>query len=654
VDTATSGREDRVMRFPTLLGLLAGLTAAPEERSLAGEPHAVLGHELERQPGGLLGNDPERQPVGLLGADLERQPMGLLGADLGRLPFGLLVDDLERQPFGLLDNGSFDLPGREGRVPYWVGHGAEVDGSGVLRLAAGGRLRQPVAAWAPETSRTVVRGRVVAGEARVVVLDGTGRRLERAVSGSFTWEVGREAAEAGAALVPRLELVLEADAPAGLDDLEVAVFLPAPSKDQLRDLVQGELGAILDWWKDRGADRQGPLETRFAASLWDVITGEPLIPLPGWYSAYADLLLRAAVHDETRRAHAEGLLDDILTLATHPETGLPRKVSCITDQPLDAVAVEVWLQLQFLVELCEGRYHARGDQRERARALLDRAMAVVLARAPQPSGALSARFLPTGEPVPGASQLRSLDVAAAIARWVRLTGTPQPAARAALGDALREFLWDHAWMGEWDSIDPGFDDSFGHFGRRGLDLWRAFPEDPSMARLTRTGVEYYLPRWRDALRLGGNVAADQTRCWDILARVARQEPALLPQVAPLLGEAARVHFKGEQLGDGSWSDVTVNGFDPRGQLQVGDTGGVPQNALYGLALLHEADLAEAGGLALAEVRALFTTVLLSTRARDRRPYGYLWGREELPAGNRSGASLLVGVGLIEMLDRLAD
>jgi hypothetical protein len=209
-------------------------------------------------------------------------------------------------------------------------------------------------------------------------------------------------------------------------------------------------------------------------------------------------------------------------------------------------------------------------------------------------------------------------------------------------------------MGEWDSIDPGFDDSFGHFGRRGLDLWRAFPEDPSMARLTRTGVEYYLPRWRDALRLGGNVAADQTRCWDILARVARQEPALLPQVAPLLGEAARVHFKGEQLGDGSWSDVTVNGFDPRGQLQVGDTGGVPQNALYGLALLHEADLAEAGGLALAEVRALFTTVLLSTRARDRRPYGYLWGREELPAGNRSGASLLVGVGLIEMLDRLAD
>ena len=606
------------MHLSALLGLVVGLAVATEGRGLAGETQV------------------------------------LLEGDNSRKPEGLLEGDIPRKPFGLLDNGSFDLPTREGRVPYWVGSGAEVDGDGVLRLAGGGRLRQPVAAWAPQASRTVVRGRVVEGEARVVVLDGAGRRLEREVSGSFTWEVGEEAAQAGAPLVPRLELVLEADAPAGLDDLEVIVLLPAPSEEQLRGLVQEELGAILDWWKELGADREGPLETRFAAGLWDVLTGERLMPLPGWYSAYADLVLRAAVHDAARRTHAEGLLDDLLTLATHPDTGLPRKVSCITDEPLDAVAVEVWLQLQFLVELCEGRYHARAEQRERARALLDRAMGVVLARAPQPSGALAARFLPTGEPVPGASQLRSLDVAAAIARWVRLTGAPQPEARAVLGDALREFLWDHAWMGEWDSIDPGFDDSFGHFGRRGLDLWQAFPDDPSMARLTRTGVDYYLPRWRDALRLGGNVAADQTRCWDILARVARLEPELLPEVAPLLGEAARVHFKGEQLGDGSWSDVTVNGFDPRGQLQVGDTGGVPQNALYGLALLHEADLEEAGGLALEEVRALFTTVLLSTRARDRRPHGYLWGREELPTANRSGASLLVGVGLIEMLDRLAD
>jgi len=556
------------------------------------------------------------------------------------------------RPFQLLDNPGFDLPASHGRVPYWSGTGGSLQTGGGLRLGAGARYRQPIAAWAPGIDGLRLEG-TVDGSVLLAVVDGNERRVERVVSGAFTWEVGREAREAGASLVPRLELLVEAQEPCLLKGLRAQVPLPAPSEEQLRDLVSEELAVILSWWRELGADGSGPRRTRFAAGLWDVLTGEPVLPLPGWYSAYTDLLLRAAVHDPAQRGQAEGLLDDVLELATHPATGLPRKVSCVTDEPLDSVAVEVWLQLQFLVELCEGRYHARPDQRERAREALDRAIEVVLAAAPQPSGALAARFLPTGTAVPGASQLRSLDVAASIARWARLTGEEQPRARAVLGDALREFLWDHAWMGEWETIDPGFDDSFGHFGRRGLDLWRAFPSDPSMSRLTRSGIAYFLPRWRDALRLGGNIAADQTRCWDIMLRAAEEDPALLPDVAPLLHEAARVHFKGEQLGDGSWSDVTVNGFDPRGQLQVGDTGGVPQNALFGLGLLHDEALAAAGGPPLEEVRALFATVLLSTRARYRRPNGYLWGREQLPGTNRSGASLLVGVGLIEMLDHLA-
>ena len=172
-------------------------------------------------------------------------------------------------------------------------------------------------------------------------------------------------------------------------------------------------------------------------------------------------------------------------------------------------------------------------------------------------------------------------------------------------------------------------------------------------RLALSGVEYYLPRWRDGLRLGGNVAADQVRCWEILASVAALEPDLAPRIAPVLRAAARSHFKGEQYDDGTWGDVTVFGFDPKPQLEVGDTLGVPQNLLFGLAVLHDERLAsQPGAASLAEVRAMFAAVLRSSRAAYRREYGYLPGRREEPGTNESVASLRLAVGLVEMLERL--
>ena len=97
--------------------------------------------------------------------------------------------------------------------------------------------------------------------------------------------------------------------------------------------------------------------------------------------------------------------------------------------------------------------------------------------------------------------------------------------------------------------------------------------------------------------------------------------------------------------------MTVNGFDPRGHSQVGDTGGVPQNALFGLGLLHEEALA-ALAVRRSRVRALFATVLLSTRARTAARRATC-GREQLAGDESLRRLLLVGVGLIEMLDHLA-
>lgn len=559
------------------------------------------------------------------------------------LPGGPLQADGEGR-WQLLDNGDFELAPSEGDIPFWRVTPGTSAPSGSLELLPGGRAHQPVAAWRPRVGGLVVRG-VVQGQGILALQGADGRRLETPVEGAFEWAPGE-------ALEPRLLLELRSAGGATTwDDLEVWVPLPDLSEDQLRQVLLAELDWILGLWSEHGVDREGPVKTAFATHLWDVNTAEPRGTMPGWYSIYADALLRGAVHLPERRPEAEALLDDLLQRATHPETGLPRKWDGIRDVALDESPVEVSLQLQVLARIAAGEFHATDAQRARCFEVVERAMAHLLERAPLPDGSLSVRFHPSGKPVPGSSPLRRLDLPAAIAQWVLAGGDADRGAQV-IHDALRTLLWDHVWHGEWEAIDPGFDDTFGHHGRRGLDLWEAFPNDALMARITRSGVAYYLPRFEEALRRGGNVAADQVRCWEILSLVAERDQALRPRVAQVLAQAAAVHFKGEQGARGTWSDVTIHGFDPKGQLEVGDTGGVPQNLLHGLALLHDQALEEAGGMSRAEVRARFAAVLDSTREAYRRPFGYLWGREERADGNPSGASLLVAGGLVEMLERL--
>ena len=114
--------------------------------------------------------------------------------------------------------------------------------------------------------------------------------------------------------------------------------------------------------------------------------------------------------------------------------------------------------------------------------------------------------------------------------------------------------------------------------------------------------------------------------------------------------AARSHFKGEQYGNGAWGDVTIVGFDPMDQLQVGDLTGTPQNLLGGLAAIYDAE-----GFApevREELRAMFATVMKSSKTTYRRPFGYLETRRENVSSNASIGSLRLAAGLVEMLRKL--
>ncbi|HIG88118.1 MAG TPA: hypothetical protein EYQ25_13910 [Planctomycetes bacterium] len=535
------------------------------------------------------------------------------------------------QSFNLLDNSAPVLE-KQSVTPFW------------RRTKEG--LEQPIAAYGPMVDGIVIRG-TASSPAVVILRDSSGREFRREVQGGFSWSVGADAAATGQPLEPRLTIVLPFSAhPVAWSELEVLVPLPAPSVDELAELVASELTRILGWWTTLGADPSGA--THFAARNWNVETGESLQNLPGWYHIYADVLLGTARFDGAWQSRAEGLLDDLLKLASDPRTGLPRKVHWYQDGPgrFSDGPLEVSRQLAFLESVAEGRYHARPDQRELAAAVLERAMGTLLVSAPQPDGSLAARFTPSsGLAHPGASELRKLDLAAGLASWSRRTGNAQ--VREVLENCLQEFLYDHTWAGDWQHIDPGFDDLFGHYGARGLDLWRAFPDDVLFTRITRSGVEYFLPIWQESLERGGNVAADQVRCWDLMGDVGELDSALQERIAPVLRLAARAHFKGEQLENGVWRDVTVIGFDPRPQVQDGTVGGLPQNLIMGLARLHDPKLAAAGGMPLAEVRALFSAVLLTSREHFGAAHGY-----RTPESIASGASLRLAAGLVEILERL--
>ncbi|MBK7645575.1 MAG: hypothetical protein IPJ19_21505 [Planctomycetes bacterium] len=172
--------------------------------------------------------------------------------------------------------------------------------------------------------------------------------------------------------------------------------------------------------------------------------------------------------------------------------------------------------------------------------------------------------------------------------------------------------------------------------------------DQLFRRFALDGFAHFAPLWRDALRFGGNVAADQVRCWTLLADLSRLDEQAGKSIRPLLSAAVRSHVKGEQYEDGSWGDVTIYGFDPNSNLQVGDYPGAPQNLLHGLAALYGKDL----GLRTDEQRAFYTAVLRSSMHTYLEKYGFLSTRRPLNGANPAAGTLRMMLGLSKMLEAL--
>jgi hypothetical protein len=240
--------------------------------------------------------------------------------------------------------------------------------------------------------------------------------------------------------------------------------------------------------------------------------------------------------------------------------------------------------------------------------------------------------------------LRRLDAPAQFVRLAALLRQrgSEPELQARLVDAAREAVFEveyaNFWPGTWKTIDPGFDDSYGHIGARSQTMAAAWPDEPAFARLALSGRAKYSPLWRDALLFGGNIAADQVRCWQVFAELARLTPdAPESQALPeLLRAATRLHFKGEETTLGSWLDVTIVGFDPATNLPVGDVIGLPQNQLAGLAFARHVRL----GLDTRELRARFATLLAASERDSRGPFGFAG------AGRNSVGSVRILPGLL--------
>ncbi|MCY2958565.1 MAG: hypothetical protein NTY35_00205 [Planctomycetota bacterium] len=561
-----------------------------------------------------------------------------------------------------LRNGGFEERGSAlspPAIPWWrSSHGAslvETDPGGAsrLRTGPGEHAEQPIAAYAPLVDRFRVTG-TVRGAGLVSITDGGGGVARFPVRSSgdealrFEITAADLARELGHAPVPRFTLRLagDGDGVARWDDVAASVVLPLPSEAELRAEVIAELDAIFSAWEQRALDVAGPRKTAFVARSFDIVTGGelgPVQPAPAFFPLQENLLDAVAAHDEPRwRAFLERYLEDVLTLALHPTTGLPCLWNASTDERVDDVPVEIALPLGFLIDVAR---EGPESFRARARAAAVKIGETVLANGLLPDGEVAASYVPrTGAPNTNVSRLRRLDVPCQLARLAALTGEDRYAkpARVALG-AL-EFT--NHWAGTWDAIDPAFDDDFGHYGARSATIARALPADVLFRRFALEGLRHFLPLWRDATRFGGNVAADQVRCWRVAADLALVDPSLRAELEPALFDAVHAHVQGEQYGNGAWGDVTIFGYSPKTGLQVGDLPGTPQNLLNGLSAAYTADL----GLRTELTRALYTAVLRSSVTEYRKPYGFLLGRTaNARGGNNAAGSLRVLLGLTTML-----
>jgi hypothetical protein len=549
-------------------------------------------------------------------------------------------------------------------VPWWSvrGHAEVVAGPDGPELHLSGpdaRALQAVPAYAPLVRDVVVRGRVRgAGGLRVHAGGAAATEELRADPGAhldFELVLGRMEA-LGPEPRPRLALELSAgDGPgARWSRLEVLAPLPCPSEDALRAEVAGHLERIFDTVLAACLDDVGARATPFPAFDFDVDRGtriEPAFPRVGDVSFHLLLLRawRAAPRPEWEAALAE-FLAAYLELCLHPDTGLERRWDPRADRPLDE-PVQLHLGLAFLLDVAE---HGPEPLRERALAAAERMARGVLAHGVLADGEVAASYHPaTGAPDFEVPHLRRLDVPAQLARVAARTADAElaRACRAAAEQACLTLAYDHTWPGDWASIDPGFDDNYGHYGARAAVMWAAHPGDEAFRSLVSSGWRRYAPLWGDALRYGGNVAADQVRCWRIAVRVAELAPEHALEAAELLDAAVHAHLLGEQVPGGAWIDVTSRNFTPVA-LPVGDTGGVPQNLLEGLGIAYGA---RELGLATDANRARFAAVLRTSVAEFGREHGFALQRRAPPGAGGAGfaASRRVAAGLVEMLESLA-
>lgn len=563
----------------------------------------------------------------------------------------------------LLDNGGFeersDAEDELGLrpVPWWrTSRGQEqlVSESGrpALRTAGKEWAEQPLAAFAPLAGGLVLEGEV-RGSGRLTLIDGKGARAAFDLDGpdwrAFRLDGEELAQRLGHAPQPRFVLRLEAreGGEARWRALHAHVPLPCPDEAALRAEIVGVLERVVPPWLEHGLDREGPRPTSFVVHGIDAVDGQAFSTFAGGFHPFWEQLwnVAQAIDHPRWKAAFEDFAADFLELGLDPDTGLPRNWDGALDEPVGERSVEIALAFGFLIDLAE-----RGPEplRPRARAAARKIGETVLARGVQPDGSVGAKYFPaSGALDTGVVSLRRFDVPAQLARLTAVSGDERYL-RAA-GEALAVFEFTHAWTGAWWKIDPGFDDDFGHYVARSVTIATAAPQDELFRRFALDSWEHFAPLWHDALRLGGNVAADQVRCWTLLADLARLDEAAGREIRPLLGAAVRSHFKGEQYEDGAWGDVTIYGFDPIvGGLQVGDYPGAPQNLLHGLAALYRADL----GLRGDELRAMYTAVLRSSVATYLEPHGFLMDRRRKPGRNPAAGTLRMMLGLSKMLRAL--
>ena len=596
------------------------------------------------------------------------------GTGPGAPPPTISRPDVALATWDVLPNGDFEDPLWEGarflgtELPWWRApegrrHASRVVG-GVLEVAPGAGLERPAWWWPPSRDvggvGFVLRG-VSAGDAALELVDGEGSVVLPLAApagpggGLAPFELSADdvAAALGRPLGARFTLrLLAGEGGARFDDLALLVDLPDPDPATLAAELVAETDRVLDLVTAHGLDRVGPRETDFVVATWDVVTGTPLRSGRGAVGVFHESLLELHASDAVARrapelhARAGRLLErhvpEFLELTLHPTTHLPRLHDPLTDLALDR-PIEASRYLGFLLDLAShGPEALRADCRAAAAAFGE----AVLAGGVVPTGEVASRYAPeTGVGDTQVPSIRKLDMPAELVRLGVLLDDERYLATARA--ALSEYEYLHMWGGTWDSIDPGLDDVYGHFGNRSVTMAKALPGEPLWLRLGASGLDHYGPMWRRTLAHGAFVAADQVRGWKGFVGVAELEPARRAEVAELLSLAVAAHLVGELDTAGRWVDVSHHRWEPRFGLEVGDVPGVPGNLLEGLA--HAARLAtmdgsDAGGarapyLDPRFLRGAFLAVLRTTEETYGRPYGLLPMRSEGLGENPSGADL---------------